>query len=956
MRLVLVFALLWIFTSTVGAQEPAEITFSHDVQPIFARRCLQCHGSGDQEGGLRLDNRDAALAKLESGQRAIIPGDVAESALLARVTSDDPDLRMPPEGKPLTEEEVATLRSWIQGGAQWQGHWAFEPPVAQQPPVVKNKAWVQSPIDAFVLQRLEAKGLAPAAPADKLALLRRAYYDLIGLPPTPEQIDAFLADDSPQAFERIIDQLLESPQYGEKWARHWLDLVRYAETNGYERDSRKDLIWKYRDYVIRAFNEDKPYDRFVLEQLAGDELPDKDGDSITATGIYRLGIWDDEPADRPLARYDYLDDIIRTTGESLLGMTIGCGRCHDHKIDPIAQRDYYSMLSFFADISPHGGGKTNHVPITSFADRAEFEKKQEAKKQREEALAEKIFQVETAFLTELKVKHPELSVGSVKPAGPADGVVLADSRKAGQEWEYTLEKPANNWFEIAFDDSQWKKGPGGFGTRGTPGSVVRTEWRTREIWLRKDFGLTEIPAKLTLNVHHDEDAEVYLNGKQIASFKGYIGSYKAVDVTMQAADLLQTGRNTVAVHCRQTGGGQYIDVGLVGDFSVTTATSLARKYGKEILGAARLAEWRQMQRELAQSQAQKLELKTDYVMAVAERGRNKTWILGRGNPAMQGEEVGPAFPQVLNPPNADVPEEYQTDATTGKRRRLAEWIVSRENPLTSRVIVNRIWQHHFGRGIVRSASDFGFQGTPPTHPALLDWLAVEFRRGGWKMKAMHKRIMLSSTYQMASTHNAEAYAQDPVNDLFWRFNMRRLTAEEIRDSILSVTGTLNPQMYGPSIYPPLPQEVLATASRPGAAWGRSSPEEAARRTIYIHVKRSLRPPMLANFDVPDTDTPCAVRMSTTVPTQSLGMLNSKFLNEQAANFAKRLREAHGDSRQAQVAAAIRITTGRKATAQEVEGDIAYLDELMQEEKLSPEDALRHYALLMLNTNEFIYLD
>ncbi len=272
------------------------------------------------------------------------------------------------------------------------------------------------------------------------------------------------------------------------------------------------------------------------------------------------------------------------------------------------------------------------------------------------------------------------------------------------------------------------------------------------------------------------------------------------------------------------------------------------------------------------------------------------------------------------------------------------------------MIVNRLWQHHFGRGIVRSSSDFGFQGTAPTHPELLDWLAVEFQRGGWKMKAMHKRMMLSATYQMSSAHNAQAYAADPTNDLFWRFDIRRLTAEEIRDSILAVTGTLNLQMFGPSIYPPLPQEVLATASRPGAAWGRSSPEEAARRTIYIHVKRSLRPPMLANFDVPDTDTPCAVRMSTTVPTQSLGMLNSKFLNDQAAEFANRLREENGDSRQKQVAAAIRLTTGRVPTDKEVQGDLEFLDELVKEEQLSAADALRHYALLMLNTNEFIYLD
>lgn len=937
-----------------AAQET--IDFSSDVQPILARRCFQCHGAGEQEGGLRLDQRASAVALLESDSHAVVPGQPDQSELLKRIMSTDPDLRMPPEGKPLTEDEVKALRAWIAEGAEWGSHWGFTADQNVQPPAVRDQKWVQSPIDAFVLHRLETAGLQPAQPADGVALIRRAYYDLTGLPPSPDQVNAFLKDQSPDAFAKVVDQLLASPQYGEKWARHWLDLVRYADTNGYERDSRKDLIWKYRDYVIRAFNSDKPYDRFILEQLAGDELPDRTGDSITATGFYRLGIWDDEPADRELARYDYLDDILRTTGESFLGMTIGCARCHDHKIDPVAQKDYYSMLAFFADVSPHGGGGANHVPISTAADRAAFEKMVAAKKAREKDLADQILAIESDFLARLKKAHPELELKPARKPGAANGVVLADSRKDGQVWEYTIERPADHWFEIAFDDSKWKKGPGGFGTKGTPGSVVRTEWRTRDIWLRKDFRLEEIPGKLTLHIHHDEDAEVYLNGKQIASFRHYVGNYLTKDVTGAALDLLQTGRNTIAVHCRQTGGGQYIDVGLTGDFSQTGTIVLARKFGREVLGEQALSKWMMLRSDLTKSQAQNPEFRTEMAMAVAERGRNRMWILGRGSPAMKGKEVDPAFPGILSPPAADIPEGYGTGQTTGRRRRLAEWIASPANPMTARVMANRIWQHHFGRGLVRTTSDFGFQGQVPTHPKLLDWLAHEFTRQGWSMKSLHRAIMLSSSYQMSSEFNEVASQKDPTNNLFWRYNMRRLTAEEIRDSILSVSGELNLHMFGPGIYPPLPQEVLATSSRPGGAWGNSPPREAARRTIYIHVKRSLRPPMLAGFDVPDTDTPCAVRMQTTVPTQALGMLNSRFLNNQAQLFAKRLQETYPDDMAARIRLAIHLTAGRMADDQEVQDDAEFIAALQKEEGLDAESALQQYALMMLNTNEFVYLD
>lgn len=935
-----------------GAQESAKVDFARQVQPILARRCFKCHGPDHAEGGLRLDTAEGLSAELDSGSIGIVSGEPERSEVLVRIRSEDESLRMPPEGKPLSETEADLIERWIGEGGEWAEHWAFRPIARPEVPSVSNAAWVRQPIDAFVMKGLEQAGLAPASPASKVALIRRAYYDLIGLPPTPAQIEAFVADESPEAFERVIDRLLASEQYGEKWARHWLDLVRYAETNGYERDSAKDLIWKYRDYVIRAFNADKPFDRFVTEQLAGDELPDADADTITATGYYRLGIWDDEPADRELARYDYLDDLVRTTGETFLGLTIGCARCHDHKIDPISQRDYYSMVAFFSDITDHGAGGTNHVPLASAGDRAAFDQRVAEKQAREEQLGQDIAAIEKTILE--KVSSLEGGAELIAEAGAAGTTNVADSISEGQEWRYTTDQPDDRWFDIGFDAGAWKTGLGGFGSRGTPGAVVRTDWKSSDIWLRRDFRLDRVPRQVTLKLHHDEDVEIYLNGQSIFSRQGYSQDYAEFDVTTAVASAVQTGKNVLAVHCRQTGGGQYIDAGLVFD-SGDPIDRFVERFGADALGSDLLTRRAELKAELVASTSVTLEFQPEVAMAVAERGPRPTWILQRGLPAMKGEEVGPAFPDVLDPP-APAVEKREGMSSSGKRMALAKWLTDPANPLVARVMVNRIWQHHFGRGLVRSTSDFGFQGSPPTHPELLDWLSTDLVEHGWRIKRMHKMIMLSSTYQMSSQGNQKALALDPTNDRLWRFDMRRLTAEEIRDSLLAVGGTLNLEMYGAPIYPPLSAEVLATSSRPDAAWGRSTPQQAARRTIYVHVKRSLRPPMLSSFDAADTDATCPVRMVTTVPTQALGMLNSEFMQQQAQEFSDRLLREAGEDAGGRVELAIRLISGRVPLEAEVSADLAFIERLKSEEGLSDAEAWRMYGLMMLNANEFIYLD
>ena len=700
--------------------------FESRVAPILKARCLKCHGAEAKvRGNLRLDTREAVLRGGDQGP-AVTLNQPDESLLLQAIRYEG--LEMPPAGK-LPRSEVEILTQWVKQGLVWSSDrpasagklpptiridraavkpssWAYHRVIRPPLPRVKNQAWVHNPIDAFVLARLEKEELAPTSQADRTALVRRVTFDLTGLPPSPEEVDAFIADSSPDAYERLVDRLLASPRYGEAWGRHWLDLVRYAETNGYERDSAKPFAWRYRDYVIAAFNQDKPYDRFLHEQLAGDEIDPGSAEALVATGYYRLGLWDDEPADPPLARFDGLDGIVSTTGQVFLGLSINCARCHDHKKDPIPQKDYYRLLAFFHDVTHQDGRNT-------------------------------------------------------RKAGPSPGVE---------------------------------------------------------------------------------------------------------------------------------------------------------------------------------------------VMCVREEGHAETHVLLRGNPNLVGPRVEPGVPSMLGEPQSTFP------GGLGKRRALAEWLTDRRNPMTARVMVNRLWQFHFGRGIVPSPNDFGQLGEPASHPELLDWLAAEFMEGGWQIKRMHRLILLSSAYRLSSKSTPKGLAKDPGNRWFWRFAMRRLSAEEVRDSFLAVSGTLNSKAGGASIYPPIPREVLAGQSVPGAGWETSKPEEAARRSVFIHVKRSLQVPILATHDAPDTDASCPVRYTTTVPSQALGLLNGEFANEQSGRFADRLQKELPGRLSDQLRRAVRLTTGIDPPAEELARDLAWIARLRKESRLTERAALVQYCLLSLNANAFLYLD
>jgi mono/diheme cytochrome c family protein len=820
------FALTAIAADAPATEQQLQF-FESQVRPILERSCFKCHGAEAKiKGGLRLTSRAGLLKGGDTGP-AISLDDPSKSLLLKAISYKDEDLQMPPKEQ-LPKEKIAILTQWVNSGAPWPAGGAAEvasvptPAAAHVPPKVtpetmkfwsyqairrptvpqvKDARWIRNPIDNFILAKLEASGLAHAGPAAKTALIRRAYYDLTGLAPTPQEVDAFVADNSADAYERIIDRLLASPQYGEKWGRHWLDVVRFAETNSFERDGLKPNAWKYRDYVIDSFNKDKPYDQFVREQIAGDEAEHPTPETIIATGFYRLGAWDDEPSDKLQARFDELDDIVTTVGQGFMGMTMNCCRCHDHKIDPIPQKDYYSLVAFFQNITPYQNGRNIQTEIVPDDKKDAHEEEVQSLARRKEDLRKRVASFE----------------GLVLPK-------LTESEKAD------LDKP------------------------------------------RKRATLLE--SKVLEATNEDE-----------------------------------------------------------------------------------LRRYKELRQQLKELEDRK---ESDYPEALSVKEISSkavaTFILKRGNASSPGDEVQPAFPEVLSPPKVVLPPPRKGQKTTGLRTQLANWLTSDKNPLVARVIVNRLWEHHFGRGIVRSPNDFGFGGDKPTHPELLDYLASELVARGWHLKAIHKLIMTSSAYQMSSAPNESALAKDPQNDLFWRFDMRRLTAEEFRDSILQVTGRLNLKMGGPGIYPTIPAAILAGQSVPGQGWSTSSPQEATRRSVYIHIKRSLVVPILSAFDAADTDFSCPARFTTTQATQSLMLLNSDMMNDEAKAFANRLKKEAGASPESQVRLALRLALSREPTSEEITRGISFMQTLKTKHNVTAETALDQFALLVLNLNEFVYLD
>jgi len=622
--------------------------------------------------------------------------------------------------------------------------WSFQRVKPQTPPTVRHTAWTRTPIDAFIAAKLESKNIDPAAPADKVTLLRRATFDLTGLPPTPEEVDAFVADRSPDAFSKVVDRLLDSPHYGERWGRHWLDLARYAESEGFKADETRPNAWRYRDYVIHSFNADKPYDRFVQEQIAGDELWPDSPEARVATGFHRN--YPDESNARVLQqrRQEILDDVTDATGSVFLGLTYGCARCHNHKFDPILHADYYRLQSFFANTAAD-----DHIPMLSGDALAEYRRKRAVWEEKTADIRAKIAALfeparKAAAKDYFDKYPPEIQAMITKPA----------AERTPYEWQmYTKAKP---YLEMGGENGVALKG----------------------------------------------DAK-----KQ----------YDALKAELAKFDSINPG-------------------------------------------------------ELPEG------------MGMADLGRTAppTHILAVGVYNHPLDEVQPGFLTLLDPGAANIVPPANVEST-GRRTALAKWLTDPDNPLATRVMVNRIWHYHFGKGIVGTPSDFGVMGERPTHPELLDWLAAEFVRGGWSIKHMHRLIMNSAVYQQSSQFREDAAKIDSGNRLLWSFPRHRLEGEAVRDASLLVSGLLNPKVGGPSVFPELPAEMPA----PRGGWKLSTPEEQHRRSVYVFIRRNSRYPMLEVFDMPDTHESCSRRDVTTTAPQALTMLNDRVAIEWAQAFAGR---------------------------------------------------------------------
>ena len=1006
--------------------------FESRAWPIIERECLRCHGGeGRIRGGFRIDARSGLLVGGDRGP-AFDEKNPEDSLILKMISWDSEEHQMPPKAR-LSDEEISILTEWVLEGATWADGvgndvpaeafeaqvipdggdwWAWQPLTEPTIPETGNPDWVRNPIDAFVLARLDEAGITPAPEADRRTLIKRVAYDITGLPPTPEEVESFVTDRNPDAYERMIDGYLDSPQHGVKWARHWLDAVRYADTDGYERDRTKPEAWRYRDWVVEAINEDKPWNRFLVEQIAGDELPDRDLQTLTATGFYRLGIWDDEPTDVELAKNDDMDSIIDVVSRGMMGMSVACARCHEHKRDPILQGDYYRLAAIFRDLKPYKERMGNAINANNITRRVpnHFGAEGEATFEREKRRYDEEFARAMIELRDRSGSVSEDLVSSSSDDGlvahyPLDDTtkgVLSDAtgRHDGRLLDARFGREGLDGGALGFD---------GGDDRAMIPNVARDSF-TISLWMRTESqsnGPDEDPRWFRGSGLVDGEVSGIVNDYGLSMIGSGIvaagvgnpetfinsppgfndGEWHHIAFTRDAS----TGRIALFVDGREvdsaTGGKQSLDsikqlsIGRMlpggGGFNGTldeirihdrplgsreiAAMAFRTRFDDAVVEAIRESEGEEAAEEFNALRDRLLAMEppsAETTLVLCARGHGPvppgTNILIRGDAHSPGRAVKPGVPAVLGGLDF-APDPPKHGESSGLRLAFADWLVEDDNRVTWRVASNRLWQHLFGRGIVRSSDDFGSLGSRPTHPELLDWLAGEFVRRAGSRREMTRLILESSTYRMSNRFDEGSYNKDPLNDLAWRRDLRRLSAEELRDSILAMSGQLNLELRGPGVYPPLPRAVLETASRPDQAWGRANDAQAGRRSLYVFLKRSLRHPFLEGFDQPDTDRPCSVRFTTTVPTQSLMMMNSEFMDRQAARFAKRLRaESPGDLR-GQIRRGLQLTLCRPPSDQEVAEIIRMIDELQAEDGLDPAEALEASCVLMLNLNEFLHV-
>jgi mono/diheme cytochrome c family protein len=970
----------------VPAADPKAVEFDRDVKPILAKHCLSCHGPDKQRGDLRLDRRADALKGGESG-KPFVAGKAAESLLIHRVVATD-DTKMPPKGERLTAAEVATLRAWIEQGAKWPNDgqadnpadWWSLKPIAK--PTVPPGA---NPIDTFVAAKLAEKGLAASAEASRATLIRRLYFDLIGLPPSPEEVEAFVKDPAPEAYERLVEKLLAMPQYGERWARYWLDVVHFGETHGYDKDQPRANAWPYRDYVIRSLNEDKPYSRFVKEQVAGDVLFPGTVDGIEALGFLAAGPWDfighievpESKIDGKVARHLDRDDMVANTIGTFMGLTVSCAQCHNHKFDPIPQEDYYRLQAVFAAVD-----RTDRLYDTDpkvATRRAELEARKAAASGRAGALLAAARKAAGAELIDIERRIADGGKTGVNPAPAEHGYhsVLAPKQDV-VKWvqvdlgesvklDRVVLRPCSDDFNMigagfgfpvrfkieASDDAEFKTAltlvdqtgsdfpnPGtapftafaGTGAAKT-GRYVRVTATKLAPRLPEDFmlGLAEV--------------EVY-----------------AADGKNRAAGKKATALDTIEVGPRW--GLTNLTDGLYPPGPALSAMVLNKlKEERDALLKRALGDANATGLATAEAEVRKLdaELATlagtrrrAYVGTVHTGGGNfigtggkggaprPIFVLSRGDVTRPGKEVAAGAIRAI--PGLNGTFDLPAGHTEGERRAaLANWIASPDNPLTWRVMANRVWQYHFGRGIIDTPSDFGKMGQLPTHPELLDFLAAELR-DYQSLKKLHRLIVTSKTYKQASAANEANAKLDSDNRYLWRQNRRKLEAEAVRDSILSVAGKLDLTMGGPSFKDFV---VEHPEHSPHYQYHLHDPEDskAHRRAVYRFVVRSKQQPFMVALDCADPSLAVEKRNQTLTPQQALALLNNKLAVAMAKHFAERVEKLAADDA-GRITAAVLIAFGRAPTPKEQDALTAY----------AKEHGLANACRVILNLNEFVFVD
>jgi mono/diheme cytochrome c family protein len=962
--------------SFITTAADAAVDFTREIEPILIRRCSECHGPDMQKAGLRLDTRAFALTPAKSGTVVLVPGQPDASALLLRVLSDDPDEVMPPKGPRLTPEEVASLRRWIAAGAVWPeinplSHWSFQPPQRPTPPQVANGSTpIHNDIDRFILDRLSREGLSMRPEADRTTLIRRASLDLTGLPPTWTEVESFLNDTSPHAWEKVIDRLLASPHYGEHMARGWLDLARYADSNGYQVDLARS-IWPYRDWVISAFNNNLPFDQFTIEQIAGDLLPDPTPDQRIATGFNRnTKINDEGGGDDEEYRTKAVKDRVATVGTAWLGLTLNCAECHTHKYDPITHDEYYQLYAVFNNTTDGGNysvAPTLEVPRPDLSQTEQFVSQQLESVRREldqthAALAATQARWENALAAKgdvwipLQLSNP-ISTGGSSYTNLPDGSLLATGVNPiydtiTVEAETDLTGITAVLLEVLPDPSLPKNGPGRWGQTGNfildefslaatprtgpapaitqlPFASATANWEQQ--YYRAEHAVDSNPktgwaigprfGQRHFLIARLADPAGFTGGSRLTfKFDHYhgsshcIGRFRISVTTEKDATLLWPLDTEVRNHLATAPGARTAEQ--------SAALLAAHRESSDTV--------RHLQREIIRLEQKSRQLASQKfnTLVLQERPADKprpNYVHLRGDFLSRGREVSPGVPAVFHPLPPDQPVNRLT---------LARWIVDPRNPLTTRVTVNRFWERAFGTGLVMTSEDFGRQGEPPSHPELLDWLATEFLRTDWNVKAMHKLILMSATYRQDAGADALRLEKDPYNRLLSRGPRFRMDAEMIRDHALAVSGLLNPKIGGPSVHPVqipnLWKEIGFLRPEIGMdEWPLSEGPDLYRRGVYTFWRRVCTYPTFATFDAPSRDVCVARRPRTNTPLQALAALNEPTLLEAARVFAQRILAEGGSSDAARVDFAFRSCLGRKPTPAEKQRLTTFVQQQLQ---------------------------